>query len=78
MRRAEPRLVMAGGCYIDRLERRDGHWAIAARKVVKDWWGQPGDSNLTGVASALTGRGTPPTRDRSDPSYHRPLMVSRS
>lgn len=76
MRHDEPRLVMAGGRYIDRLERRDGRWAIAARKVVKDWWGQPGDSNLTGVPAALTDRGTPPTRDRNDPSYHRPLIVA--
>lgn len=76
MRRTEPRLVMAGGRYIDRLERREGKWAIVARKVLKDWWGQPGDSALTGVSSDLTSRGTPPARDRSDPSYHRPLVVS--
>lgn len=75
MRHSEPKLVLTGGRYIDRFERRDGRWAIAARKVLKDWWGQPGDSNLTGVATALVNRSLPPARDRSDPSYHRPLVI---
>jgi hypothetical protein len=29
--------VMQGLRYLDRLERRDGRWAIAARRVVLDW-----------------------------------------
>ena len=35
-REGEP-LVMSGGRYIDRFEKRDGRWAVAARLCVRDW-----------------------------------------
>ena len=43
--------LISGGRYVDRLERRDGHWRITARISKGDWirvdpasyeWGQPG------------------------------------
>jgi hypothetical protein len=30
-------LSMGGGRYLDRFEKRDGRWAIAARVCVRDW-----------------------------------------
>lgn len=75
VRHEEPRLVFTGGRYIDRFEKRNQRWAIAARKVLKDWWGRPGDSALTGLASTLANRNFPPMRDHLDPSYQRPLII---
>lgn len=56
---------IAHGRYIDRMERRDGEWRIARRKMVVDYTRMdpvpPGDP-----AGVGTGGGA---RDRSDPSY---------
>jgi hypothetical protein len=59
------------GRYIDRLEKRDGEWKIAARICVihgtnneMDPDGTMGDMGFVTVS-----------RDRSDPSYMRPLQV---
>jgi ketosteroid isomerase-like protein len=62
---------MAGGRYIDRLERRDGEWKIAAREVVIEW---------ACAADARSSRfSTDPfpdgTWDTTDLSYRRPLTV---
>lgn len=80
-------LGMSGGRYIDRLEKRDGVWAIAARLCVRDW--APLDAipetldqaaltvvALDEVTRSLMRTGAQPTRDRSDPSYQRPLTIS--
>ena len=55
---------VAHGRYIDRMERRDGEWRIARRKMVLDFTrtdpvsaGEPGLGNGGGA------------RDRTDPSY---------
>ena len=86
-RRGKP-LTIGGGRYIDRLEKRDGAWRIAARVTLRDWSNleQIPDacdlSAMTSTAASLStaerkfmneGRG--PARDRSDPSYDRPLKV---
>lgn len=59
------------GRYIDRLERRDGKWGIAARICV-----------IHGLNDAIDPDGTlgdmdfiPSARDKSDPSYMRPLTI---
>ena len=68
---------IAGGRYIDRLERRDGAWRLALRTNAIEWSGLvpslpipfadvPG-VHLNGV----------PSRDRRDPSYRRPLTNIR-
>lgn len=59
-----------GGRYVDRLERRDGAWRIAVR-VVEHEWNVVGDAS--GMAAAMEGRHRG-ARDRSDPSYERPLQ----
>jgi hypothetical protein len=69
---------IAGGRYIDRLERRNGAWKIALRTNAIEWSGLvptlpipfadvPG-IELNGV----------PSRSKSDPSYTRPLANKRA
>jgi ketosteroid isomerase-like protein len=75
MNREGPALSLGGGRYIDRMERRDERWAIAARKCLYDWQGKPGDYSLgPEMLEQMQGAG-PATRDVSDPSYERPLRV---
>ena len=68
---------IAGGRYLDRLERRDGGWKIALRTNAIEWSGMvptlpipfadvPG-VHLNGV----------PSRSPEDPSYQRPLINRR-
>lgn len=68
---------IAGGRYIDRLERRDGKWKIALRTNAIEWSGvvptlpipfaDVPDINLNGA----------PSRSQDDPSYQRPLINKR-
>ena len=60
-----------GGRYLDRLERRDGRWAIAARVVTLGWM-----ADLESSATVLP-LSVPTTQDRDDISYERPLQVHR-
>jgi hypothetical protein len=88
LNRTSPSFAMSGGRYIDRFEERDGRWAIASRVCVRDWTPatEPPDlsdpSTLTAVSAALPPevlsfmRGaTQSRRDRTDPSYQRPLTI---
>jgi len=68
---------IAGGRYVDRLERRDGEWKIALRTNAIEWSGtvptmpipfkDVPDIDLNGA----------PLRSRDDPSYRRPLTNKR-
>lgn len=68
---------MAGGRYIDRMERRDGAWKIALRTNAIEWsgmvptlpipFGDVPDIHLNGA----------PSRSKEDPSYQRPLTNRR-
>lgn len=72
-----PPLSLSGGRYVDRFERRDGRWAIAARKCVIEWNSVLNEAELPQAnldAYALTGV---PRRDKSDVSYARPLVIER-
>jgi hypothetical protein len=69
-------LSIRGGRYIDRLEKRDGRWRILARKCVTDWYGTPGEMVLTAEHRAKFNAAGKPARDKSDPSYERPLAIS--
>lgn len=72
--REGPPLTLTGGRYVDRFERRDGIWAIAARKCVVEW--REGDTTFMPVdTSALYQRVGTSARDRSDMSYDRPLRI---
>jgi SnoaL-like domain len=64
---------MAGSRYVDRLERRDGEWAITDRVCVLEWAGE-----------LAKGTQIPPSEwfilgrwDREDISYQRPLAADR-
>ena len=68
-------LSLSGGRYVDRFEKRNGRWAIAARLCMADWHGVPGPSSVPPELRAMLNDGGTPARDRSDPSYQRPLTV---
>ena len=69
---------LAGGRYIDRLERRDGAWKIALRTNAIEWACNPPAMPLPfAEVPDVYGNGEP-ARDRSDPSYRRPLVNLRS
>jgi ketosteroid isomerase-like protein len=61
-----------GGRYIDRFERRDGEWRIAARLCLVESMSEAQGADMSHRA------GTPGARDHTDPSYQRPLMVRNS
>lgn len=64
---------MVGGRYLDRLEKRGGTWAVVDRACLVEWnvEASPGPD---GVDASMFIQGT---WDRSDPSYQRPLRVTR-
>lgn len=81
-------LTIGGGRYIDRFEKRNGEWRIATRITLRDWSNLDEIPNIddlssmTSTAALLStlekdfmneGRG--PKRDKTDPSYERPLKV---
>ena len=71
-------VMLAGGRYIDRLERRDGAWRIALRTNIIEWSCiQPAMPLPFGDVPDITANGVS-ARDRSDPSYQRPLVNVRA
>ena len=81
-------LSMTGGRYLDRFEKRDGEWKIAYRACTRDWAmleQRPDFNDLSTLTStrgllsdelrALMNAGPAARRDRSDPSYQRPLRA---
>jgi hypothetical protein len=74
LRKSEPVVDMAGGRYVDRLERRDGEWKIVDREVVIEWV-----CAAESTASRFSAGPYPDgTWDRTDLSYRRPLRVGAS
>jgi len=63
----------SGGRYIDRFEKRNGEWRIAARKCVMEWYTNP-DGLTEAGRKTLDGSGYV-ARDRSDVSYLRPFEI---
>ena len=68
---------IAGGRYIDRLERRDGEWKIALRTNAIEWSGlvPTMDIPFTDVPDLFLNGA--PSRSKEDPSYQRPLTNKR-
>ncbi len=65
--------TLAMGRYIDRFEKRDGRWAIAARVCVAECVNDLSETALPeAYRSALMGNGES-SRSRGDVSYQRPL-----
>lgn len=74
MRDDEAPLTVTGGRYIDRFERREGRWAIAARQCLVEWMTE--QPSLLGPAARAFGDAFATiARDRTDVSYDRPLSV---
>ncbi|WP_156680966.1 nuclear transport factor 2 family protein [Sphingomonas profundi] len=54
----EDREMLTGGRYLDRFQKRDGAWKIAARVFVADWnTNQPSTSRMDGMYADLDTRG---------------------
>ncbi|MEO3757261.1 nuclear transport factor 2 family protein [Mycobacterium sp. B14F4] len=70
-------LTLSGGRYVDRLERRDGRWAIVDRVCIVEWNAESTSLITDEILAMLTDiKGA--AHDRSDPSYLRPLIATRS
>jgi hypothetical protein len=68
-------MTSSGGRYVDRLERRNGRWAIVASVCVVEWITESASSITEDVVGMLSPTQTP-TKDGTDPSYSRPLVVT--
>jgi hypothetical protein len=69
---------IAGGRYIDRLERRDGAWKIALRTNAIEWSGVVPTMPIPFAdVPDIHGNGVP-GRGQADPSYQRPLVNVRA
>ncbi len=69
--------LLAGGRYIDRFEKRDGVWGMVMRNNFVEWTSVvPAMGNPLGEIVDLELNGLP-SKDRSDPSYQRPLVNRR-
>jgi hypothetical protein len=66
---------LGGGRYIDRLERREGEWRIAAREHVVEWETRSVDL-LSAERDESVNRYPSGTWDREDPSYRRPFVLT--
>lgn len=69
---------MAGGRYIDRLERSNGAWRITVRTNVIEWSGMvPALPIPVADVPDIYANGAP-SRSKEDPSYQRPLLNRRA
>lgn len=72
----KPNMITTGR-YVDRLECRDGRWAIAARVAITDSIYQVDDYAIPAEFRAAVQSNVRSQRDRGDVSYERPLQVRR-
>jgi hypothetical protein len=71
LNRAPPFYITGSGRYIDRFEKRNGRWAIAARICTVDLF----DGDLDPNGDLGDGPYHPTARNRTDPSYIRPIRI---
>jgi hypothetical protein len=71
-------VTVSGGRYVDRLERRDGRWAIAVRVCVVEWNAESTSLITDEVIAMMADSMKVARHDRTDPSYDRPLVASRA
>jgi len=72
--RPDGRIDLSGGRYIDRLERIDGRWGISERITMVEWGATIPAEQAGWLPPDLF---VAPTHDKSDPSYRRPLEITR-
>ncbi len=70
----ETPLTVAGGRYVDRLERKGGRWAISTRVCTAEWRTTP-ESRLPDRGLPLIVPDIHVSHDVSDVSYMRPLQI---
>jgi len=75
--REKPDTILSGGRYLDRFEKRDGRWAIAARKCLIEWGGHLNDIDYPPPFLAALHSSGVSARGPEDTSYERPLTVDR-
>lgn len=68
---------IAGGRYIDRLERRNGEWKIALRTNAIEWSGMVPTMGIPFADVPDIFVNGAPSRNKQDPSYQRPLTNKR-
>lgn len=68
---------IAGGRYIDRLERRNGQWKIALRTNAIEWSGLVPTMPIPFSDVPDIYVNGAPSRSKDDPSYRRPLVNKR-
>jgi hypothetical protein len=71
-------MTVSGGRYVDRLERRDGRWAIVDRACVVEWNAESTSLITDEVIAMMAGSMKVAGHDRTDPSYDRPLVAARA
>ncbi len=71
-------MTLSGGRYVDRLERRDGRWAIDDRVCVVERNAESTSLITDEVITMMAGSMKVARHDRTDPSYDRPLVASRA
>ena len=64
-------ILVGGGRYVDRFEKRNGEWRIALRRVVMDVSYLADGSSFEELSGYPVG-----TQDKSDLSYSRPLELT--
>lgn len=69
---------LAGGRYIDRLERRDGQWRILVRCTAIEWSGMVQGTDMPFADVPGLNANGPIARSREDLSYLRPLVNRRT
>lgn len=75
--REGPEVIVSGGRYLDRFEKRGGRWAIAARRCLIEWSGTLNDVAYEAPYFAALRSSGISARGREDTSYIRPLTVDR-
>jgi hypothetical protein len=68
--KAQSHGALIGGRYADRFERCGGVWKIALRIVLPEW---QADADARSTAMVKQAGAASGARDRSDPTYRRPL-----
>ena len=63
-------MTLSGGRYVDRLERRDGRWAIVDRVCVVEWNAESTSFITDGVIAMMAGSIRWPRTTRPIPPIH--------
>jgi hypothetical protein len=77
-RNVDETLWVAGGRYLDRLERRENQWRIATRYCIVEWSGTPPAGPIPFADISDVHANGKPGRNAADPSYLRPLVNKRA